>query len=403
MQTFKYKGISRDGQEISGIIKAYDEYEAVANIRETCRIVTKIEEIPESAAGAARAGKHRFKEKELALICSQFAIIIKSGLPIVECVRMVAAQAKNKEVRKLLYSVADDVEGGYSLAQSFENNGKTLPITFIETVRAGELSGTLEESFDRMHKYFDKTAKTKAKIVSTLTYPVMVIIMAIIVFVIIMVKAVPMFIEAFSDLGSDLPAITRGMIAASNFIRGYWWVFILLAAVIAALRFILIKNESTRRKIAEYKLSRSPLKHLNLMNASSQFANTMSTMLTSGLNVIRALEITSAVVSNFVVGEAVNNLKRSVEQGRSLAESMSDYSCFPPMLTEMTGVGEKSGSMEETLSIVGDYYDNEVEIFTTRFLAILEPVITIFLAVFVVILLLSIYLPMFSMYDSVSL
>jgi type IV pilus assembly protein PilC len=403
LQTFKYKGISRDGQEISGIIKAYDEYEAVANIRETCRIVTKIEEIPESAAGAARAGKHRFKEKELALICSQFAIIIKSGLPIVECVRMVAAQAKNKEVRKLLYSVADDVEGGYSLAQSFESNGKTLPITFIETVRAGELSGTLEESFDRMHKYFDKTAKTKAKIVSTLTYPVMVIIMAIIVFVIIMVKAVPMFIEAFSDLGSDLPAITRGMIAASNFIRGYWWVFILLAAVIAALRFILIKNESTRRKIAEYKLSRSPLKHLNLMNSSSQFANTMSTMLTSGLNVIRALEITSAVVSNFVVGEAVSNVKRSVEQGRSLAESMSDYSCFPPMLTEMTGVGEKSGSMEETLSIVGDYYDNEVEIFTTRFLAILEPVITIFLAVFVVILLLSIYLPMFSMYDSVSL
>lgn len=175
MTTYKYKGLSPDGAKLSGVIKAYNEFEAVAQLRETCSVITKIEEVKETQSWNKQIGTKKIKDKELAIICSQFAIILTSGLPIVRCVEMVAAQARTKELQRMLKKVAEDVSGGYSLAQSFENNATGFPTTFIETVRAGEQSGTLEACFEKLHKYYDKTAKMKAKIISTLTYPAIVI------------------------------------------------------------------------------------------------------------------------------------------------------------------------------------------------------------------------------------
>ena len=163
MTTYKYKGLSPDGAKLSGVIKAYNEFEAVAQLRETCSVITKIEEVKETQSWNKQIGTKKIKDKELAIICSQFAIILTSGLPIVRCVEMVAAQARTKELQRMLKKVAEDVSGGYSLAQSFENNATGFPTTFIETVRAGEQSGTLEECFEKLHKYYDKTAKMKAK------------------------------------------------------------------------------------------------------------------------------------------------------------------------------------------------------------------------------------------------
>ena len=221
MTTFKYKGLSPDGAKVSGVIKAYDEYEAVSQLRETCSVVTRIDPVPEQRTGPITIGKKRIKDKELAILCSQFAIILTSGLPIVRCVEMVAAQSRTREVRRLLQQVAEDVSGGYSLAQSFSNAGTLLPVTFIETIRAGEQSGTLELCFQRLHTYYDKSSKTRAKLVSTLTYPALVLIVAAIVFLIIMVVAVPMFTSAFAQLGSDLPPVTRGLIAVSDFLQHF--------------------------------------------------------------------------------------------------------------------------------------------------------------------------------------
>lgn len=156
-------------------------------------------------------------------MCSQFEIILSSGLPVGKCVQMVAAQSKNKNINRMLLSVAEDIEGGYSMASSFEKNAPSLPRTFIETVKAGEQSGTLENCFGRLHKYYDRTAKMKAKIISTLTYPSIVVAVAIIVFIIIMAVAVPVFTKTFEDMDIELPGITKGMIALSRFITGYWW------------------------------------------------------------------------------------------------------------------------------------------------------------------------------------
>ena len=401
MTTYRYKGLSPDGAKLSGVIQAYNEYEAVSQLRETCSIITQIEPVRQTVRLGGSVGGFRISEKELAILCSQFSIILSSGLPIDRCVEMVAAQVRNKELQRALRLVRQDVSGGYGLAQSFEKNCPKLPQTFLETVRAGEQSGTLESCFDRMHTYYDKSAKTKAKVISTLTYPCIVLVVAAIVFAIIMIKAVPLFVETFRDLGSELPSITVALIAASDFLTGYWWTILMIIAGVWLIHMLMLRTEAGRIAIAKGKLFRSPLHRLHRMSASAQFANTMSAMLSAGLPVVRALEVTANVAGNYVFGIAVRSVRQRVEQGRRLADSMSEHPEFPPMLTEMTGVGEQSGDLEQTLSVVGGYFDNEVAVITERLLTILEPAITIVLAVLTVVLLLAVYLPMFSMYGSI--
>ncbi len=399
MKTFRYKGLSPDGVNTSGVIKAYDEFEAVSQLRENHTIITKIEEVKETQTLNRSLGG--IKDKELALICSQFSIILSSGLPIVRCVEMVASQAKNKQMRRDLEKVAEDIAGGFSMAQSFEKNMPKLPATFIETVRAGEQSGTLELCFKRLYRFFDKSAKTKAKVISALTYPAIVISVAIVVLIIIMVVAVPMFTGVFREMGTELPGITKALIAVSDFMTKDSWILFMLAAAGVVGYLLLKRSEKGRRMLAENALKHSPFRALNSMRNCAQFADTMSTMLTAGLSIIKALEITAAVIPNFVFGEGVRKVLQSVQQGHTMTESMAKVEYFPTMLTEMTGVGEQSGSLEATLDVVGDYYNNEVQLASERLLAVLEPAITVVLAVFTVVLLLAVYLPLFSMYGSV--
>lgn len=241
MTTFRYKGQTAGGAKVSGVLRAYDEFEAADKLRESVAIITKLEAVPEKKESVlSRPVAFRVKEKELALLCSQFAIILASGLSVERCVSMVAAQTKNKYLRRMLDKVSEEVGAGYSLAQSFGNNAPYLPKTFTETLRAGEQSGTLESCFQRLHAYYDRSAKTRAKIVSTLTYPVMVIIVAIVVFVIIIAVAVPAFTDAFTDLGSgSLPGVTRALMAVSAFFTKWWWLVlgVLALLVIAYLTF----------------------------------------------------------------------------------------------------------------------------------------------------------------------
>lgn len=402
MTTYRYKGQTPDGAKVSGVIRAYDEFEAASKLRDTCAFITKLEAVGEKKSVLPAPTRTKIREKELALICSQFSIILATGLPVMRCVEMVASQSRNKHTRRMLEKVAEDIGAGYSMAQSFENNMPGLPKTFIETVRAGEQSGALEECFKRLHKYYDKTAKTRAKIINTMTYPTMVIIVAIIVVVIIMVKAVPAFSDVFAEMGTEMPGITKGLIAMSNFFVKWWWLlFLILAAIVIGIIFAR-RTERGRIALSSYMLKRAPLRRLHSMSAAGQFASTMATMLAAGLPVPKALDVVSQVVGNYVFSVGVRKVKQSVERGKPIAESMEEYEYFPKMLTEMVGVGERSGSLEQTLDVIGAYFDNEVEVLTARLLAVMEPVITIILAVIVVLLLLAVYLPMFSMYGGIA-
>lgn len=402
MTTFRYKGQTAGGAKVSGVLRAYDEFEAADKLRESVAIITKLEAVPEKKESVlSRPVAFRVKEKELALLCSQFAIILASGLSVERCVSMVAAQTKNKYLRRMLDKVSEEVGAGYSLAQSFENNAPYLPKTFTETLRAGEQSGTLESCFQRLHAYYDRSAKTRAKIVSTLTYPVMVIIVAIVVFVIIIAVAVPAFTTAFNEIGSDLPGVTKALMAVSTFFTKWWWLLLAILALLAAAYLAVRRTERGRAALAAWSLTRAPLRRIHSMNAAAQFAHSMATLLAAGLPLPRALEVTANVVSNYTFSLAVRQVRQDVERGRPMTESMAGIECFPAMLTEMVGVGERSGALEETLDVIGGYYDNEVSVTTARLLAVLEPAITIALAVLVVLLLLAVYLPMFTLYGGI--
>ena len=400
MTTFKYKGIGNDGTNIDGIIRAYDEFEAVTRLRENLSVITKIEAIADSD-DKAKKKKIKLKDKDLSIMASQFAIILTSGMPVVRCIEMVAEQSEDKGLRDRLLKVAEDVDGGISMATALETDIPELPSTFVETVRAGEQAGTMETCFKRLEKYYDRAAKTRGKVSGALTYPAIVISVGIIVFIIIITVAVPMFTDVFAGLGVELPFLTRLLIGLSDFFRGYWWILAFLIAGGLLFFKLKVRTDEGREKFDAFKLFRMPLHSLTQMNCASDFAATMSTMLGAGLPMIQALDVTANVVTNYRFAKAIEKVRGDVEMGKGIADSMRATDCFPNLLTEMTGVGERSGAMEATLDVVSDYYTNEVQVKTDKLMSALEPAITIGLAVMVVILLLAVYMPMFSMYGSI--
>jgi type IV pilus assembly protein PilC len=287
------------------------------------------------------------------------------------------------------------------MADSFVTHSKNLPTTFIETIRAGEESGNLEGVFNRLHDYFDKRSKTKAKVLSAMIYPLFVVCVAVVVVGIIMVFAVPMFSTTFATMNIDLPFITKAMIAISKFLTSYILIILLIiAALVIGLR-VWGKTPKGRFFFGRLALKLPIFGRITLMSAASQYASTMSIMLSAGLSVIKSVDITGLAMGNYVLGKALQGIIYDLEAGKRLGLCVARTEVFPELLVEMTSVGEETGSLESTLKVVGDYYDNEVEVSTARALSILEPTIIVVLAFFVVCILISVYLPLFTMYGSV--
>ena len=401
MQTFKYSALARDGSKVTGQIDAVDEYAAAAEIRQSHPTVLKITPVSSEAQGIAALFRPKIKEKSLAIMCSQFAIILGSGLPVIRAIELIAAQTADKNLRKILEEAAVDVASGFSLARSLENKGHgILPITLIETIRAGEESGTLDTSFTRLHTYYDKSHKTKSKVKSAMAYPIFTLVVAVIVVIIIMVKAVPTFVGSFASMGVDLPLPTRLLIGISDFFVNFWPALVVLVILLVAAWKLWGHSKEGKLTQHRMKLRWPVLGKLTLMKASAQFSNTMNTMLAAGIPVVRALGITARVLDNHYIGQLLEDQISKMESGHTLAECMKSVEFLPELLVEMTHVGEQTGSLESTLSVIGDYYDNETETMSQKALSLLEPAIICVLAVVVCFVLLAVYMPMFSLYGN---
>ncbi len=401
MPTYKYEGAYAGGEKVSGVVEAASRQEAVAQIRQSCEIVLSIKEIPKSLAQRPAASLQRISPKALALTCQQFAIVLKAGLPLVQTVDLVAGQTGDKALTRLLRQVSEDVSNGWSLSYSFDQRGGKLPVTFRETIRAGEESGDLISAFDRMAKYYDRTAKTHAKAISTMTYPAFVILVAIVVVYVIMDQAVPAFIKVFADMDAELPAITVGLIAVSNFFTNYGLlVGAALLAIIAAI-WLYSRTERGGLQISRLRLSLPVVGEIGRMAGASQFAHTMSAMLAAGVPILQAIAVSSRAMSSLVMAQEVMDTVAGVEAGRGLGDSMAHARELPQMLIQMTAVGESAGALESTLNVLAEYYDNEVDVRTDRALSLLEPILIVCLAVFVVLILFAVYLPLFNLYGSI--
>ncbi|MCX4372097.1 MAG: type II secretion system F family protein [Dysosmobacter sp.] len=402
MPTYKYEGAYASGEKVSGVVEAVSQTDAVNQIRQSCEIVLSLKEVPRAAARDPLARFQKITAKSLALTCQQFAIILKAGLPLVQTVDLVAGQCGDKNLTALLRQVSEDVSNGWSLSYSFEQRGaRSLPITFRETVRAGEESGDLLSSFQRMADYFERMNKTRESVVSALTYPTFVIVVAVIVVSIIMGYAVPTFTNMFESLSIELPWVTKALIAVSGFFQKYT----LLLIALLALAVFAVKLYGTTEKggpaLARTQLKLPIIGEIVRMSGASQFSHTMSTLLTAGMPILQAIDVSGRTVTNLCLSGEVLATLPGVEGGRPLGECMSYAKELPPMLTQMTAVGEATGSLESTLKVLADYYDNEVDVRVKRALSLLEPAIIVALSIFVVFILMAVYLPMFSMYSAI--
>lgn len=400
MPSYRYTGQYQNGETVNGVVEAVSETAAIAQIRQSCEVVLSLTEVKTRSDPFDRF-RHA-DAKALALVCRQFAIILKAGLPLVQTVDLVAGQTGDRLLKKLFTQVSEDISNGWSLSYSLRERGKrALPLTFIETIRAGEESGDLSSAFDRMSKYYDRMQKTRAKASSAMIYPAFVLGVAVIVVGIITLVAIPAFAATFASMGIELPLVTRFLIAASDFMNKYILVIILIAA--GGLFCLRLYGHT---EAGGYKLSRLHLRlpvfgKISLMTSASQFAHTMATMMAAGMPILQALEVAGRAVSNQCLSRAVIDIIPGVEAGRSVGQCMALKKELPQMLVQMTSVGEATGALESTLEVLADYYDNEVDTLTARALALLEPIIICFLAVIVVVILLAIYLPIFTLYGSI--
>ena len=405
METYKYQAISRDGQKVSGVIEAYNEMDAAERIRETCDIVLKITATEKTKEGdsflSRDIGGNRLDIKAFTLMCSQFAIILRSGVPIARTVQLIAGKTENKPLKKMLRQVGEDVEAGRSISASFAERGeKLLPPTFVEAIRAGEESGSLDRSFESMSRHYDKQAKTRSKLKGAMIYPAFVLVVAIAVVIVLMVKVVPTFTAVFEELGTDLPMMTKILIGVSNFFRKYILIIIgVIAALIIGVK-VYSHSEKGRLQMAKLRLKLPVVGKLAELNGASQFSNTLALMLEAGLQISRSITITSRVIDNAYISDQVGKISGKLEEGRTLGSSLRETGCLPDILVDMAAVGEETGELEDTMNTIAGYYDSELEQATADALAKLEPAILVVLALVAGFIVIGMYMAMFSMYSS---
>ncbi len=405
MPQYKYSAVSKGGKKVTGVIEGFNEMDAAAKIKESYAIVLQISEVQEKGKAAAffsmDIGGNKLDDKAFMLMCRQFSVILKAGVPIRRTVELIADKMTDKPLKRILEQVVKDVEGGRSLASSFEERGKKLlPITFLETIRAGEEAGSLDNAFESVSEHYEKQSKMKGKVKGALIYPAFVLVVAIVVVIVLMVKVVPTFTAIFDSYDAELPIPTQILIGMSNFFSKYWMVLAGIGAAIV-LGFKLYGNtEEGRLNLAKLQMKLPVLGNIAVLNGASQFANTMAMMMNAGLPMTKAVTITSRVLDNYFISQQVGKITARLEEGHTLGHSMREAACLPEILVDMTGVGEESGELEQTLRMTADYYDTELEQATAAALAKLEPTVLVFLAGFAGFIVIAIYMAMFGMYSA---
>ncbi len=400
MVTYKYTALSPSGKKVTGVVEGFNELDAVERIRQDCPVILKLTEV---TAGrnllSMEIGGNKLNTKAFTVMCSQFAIILKSGIPIARTVQLIADKTTDKKLKSILEQVASDVESGRSLAASFAERGdKLFPPTFVETIRAGEETGSVDKSFDTMYRHYDKQTKMRGRVRGALAYPTFVLLIAIAVVIVLMVKVVPTFTAIFESYGSELPFMTQLLINISLFFRRYWLLMVaVIAAVVIACK-LYGNTENGRLNLARWGLKLPVFGNINQLNGASQFANTMTMMLSAGLPMTKAISITARVLDNYYLSQETGKLTGRLESGHSLGKSMREQKCMPDILVDMVAVGEETGEMEDTLRTISGYYDAELEMAVSAALAKLEPAVLVGLAVIAGFIVIAIYMAMFEMY-----
>lgn len=399
MTNFVYTAVNKDGKKVKGSIPAANQSRAMAALREQGLTPTKVEqetmfnkEISLSIGGGV-------KPRDLSIFCRQFQSILAAGVTIVEALGMLVDQTENKVFAKAIRETQAAVQKGGTLAEAMKQHPKVYPALLVNMVEAGEASGSLELAMERMSVQFEKSAKLKALVKKAMMYPIVIIIVAFAVLIVMSIVVIPQFAEMFASMGSELPAITKAVMAFSNFLMTKWYLLILIVAV-AAFAFISFGKTETGQVVYGMITMKAPIfGKLTVKSASASFARTLSTLMGAGISLSEALDITSRSMKNIHFKRALQEAKKEVEQGTNLSEPLRKCGLFPMMIPQMVKIGEETGNIDGMLLKTADYYEDEVEIATGSLTTLMEPLIIVVLGVIVAVLVLAMYMPMISMYS----
>ena len=398
MATWGYVAVDKSGKEIKGSRDAESKEQAARELKNQGLIVLELSEQNLLTRDISFDFGGKPTPRDLAVFCRQFASITRAGVTIIQTLNMLAEQTENVKLQKALQAVRADVEKGESFADSLAQHPKVFPDLLVQMAKAGEASGSLETAMERMAIQFEKSAKTQALVKKAMIYPIVVALVAVAVVIVMLVFVIPRYMDMFEELGTELPGITKMVVAMSNFIQNNWYIIIPVVIVVVFVFKTWSKTYSGKHILGKLALKVPAIKNLVVKSASSQMARTLSTLLTAGVPLVEAVDIVADTMGNIWFKEA---LKEAVEQfmiGVPMSQPLQTCGLFPPMVYHMVRIGEEAGSTEDMLNKLADYYEEEVEMAVQSLMAAMEPMIIIVLAGVVGVLIGAVMAPMVSMY-----
>lgn len=399
MPGYSYVAVDSRGKEKRGRMDAENREEVVRQLKNDGLIPVSIREQGVLNKEIDFSIGKKVKPRDLSVFCRQFVSITQAGVPMKEALQMLTEQTENKYLKQAVANVLANVEKGNTLADSMSAEKDIFPDIMVHMVEAGESSGSLDTSFARMAVHFEKEAKLKATIRKATIYPIILIFAVIGVIAVMLLFVIPIFIDMFADLDVEMPALTMGVMNLSKWTAGHWYVILaVIVAVILAYQAI-YRTDQGRLKIDLIKMKIPLLGKLSVKSTCAQFARTMSTLMAAGVPTIDCLETVAKIVKNIHYKNALMKAREEVMKGIPLSEPLETSGIFPPMVYHMTSIGEDTGNMEDMLTKLADYYDEEVEITTQSVLAAMEPLIIVFMALIVGTLVIAVIMPIGTMYE----
>ena len=401
MPSFAYTGRTRSGEVVTGERAADSMENAVAALRREQLVITRIAPARAKAGSAAQAKAVRSKKKvpakNLAIFTRQFSVMIDAGLPLVQCLEILGSQEEDKNFSAVIMQVRSDVEGGAALADAMRKHPGAFDALYTNMVAAGEAGGILDAILKRLATYIEKNVKLIQQVKSAMTYPIAVITIAALVVLVILWKVIPTFASLFAGLGAELPLPTQIVIWMSNaVVKLMPFIVVGVIAGVYGLRQYYATNNG--RHTIDRLLLQAPVLGLILKKiAVARFCRTLSTLISSGVPILDGLEITAKTSGNAIVEDAIMSTRKSIERGETIAEPLKETHVFPPMVSQMIGVGEATGALDTMLSKIADFYEEEVDAAVAGLLQLLEPVMIAFLGVVVGGIVIAMYLPIFSL------
>jgi type IV pilus assembly protein PilC len=400
MPSFVWKGRDRQGGFREGVLLANNKDAATAVLRQQQIRVSSLREKGREIAFLPKMPR-KVDQKKVALFTRQFSVMLDAGLPLVQCLEILAEQQEHPNFGEMLTKIRTDVEGGASLAEAMRRQPKAFDNLYVNMVAAGEAGGILDIILQRLSIYLEKAVKLKNQVKSAMMYPVTVIGIAIGVVWLILWKVIPVFAQLFAGLGGQLPALTQWVVAMSNFVVSYS-LFLVLGCVGIYFAVRAYYRTEGGRRVLDGMLLRMPILGEILRKiAVARFCRTLSTLTSSGVPILDGLEITAKTAGNAIIEDAIMLTRRSVEEGKTLSGPLGETKVFPPMVVQMINVGEQTGALDQMLSKIADFYEDEVDTAVEGMVKLLEPIMIVVLGGIIGTIVAAMYLPLYTILGSI--